>query len=175
MKIKDILYTRLDPVLSPELIDRSWDYALAKADHSGIHGPAHWIRVILISLFLARSTKADRRLIFLFGTFHDMLRENDGFDPYHGSRAAAEVQSGFDLAPYNLSPKARTSLFDAIRYHTIGELSDDANVATCWDADRLDLLRCGKKINRAYLSYNQPVTAAAIAYAGKLQRNTYEL
>lgn len=38
-------------------------------------------------------------------------------------------------------------LVAACRYHTVVEFSDDATIATCWDADRLDLWRVGIDTN----------------------------
>ena len=42
-------------------------------------------------------------------------------------------------------------LTEACRYHSMGRLSKDVTIQTCWDADRLDLGRVGERPNPTYL------------------------
>jgi uncharacterized protein len=39
-----------------------------------------------------------------------------------------------------------------MRFHNDGELHNDATIQSCWDADRLDLGRVGKRPHPRYLS-----------------------
>ncbi|NBQ41773.1 MAG: hypothetical protein EBU23_04210 [Mycobacteriaceae bacterium] len=41
----------------------------------------------------------------------------------------------------HLEDAAFEQLFEACRYHTEGEFSNDVTIQACWDADRLDLGR----------------------------------
>ncbi len=43
-------------------------------------------------------------------------------------------------------------LINAMRFHSDGELHTDATIQSCWDADRLDLGRVGKRPHPKYLS-----------------------
>ena len=40
----------------------------------------------------------------------------------------------------------------ACTWHTHGQLSSDPTIATCWDADRLDLGRVGMRPHADYMS-----------------------
>jgi uncharacterized protein len=109
---------------------------------TGVHGVAHWARVLENGLRLAPVTGADPEVVTLFALFHDACRRNDHIDPRHGARGAALAASllgeHFDGRPHQLH-----LLLQACALHTEGGTEADATVATCWDADRLDLLRVG--------------------------------
>lgn len=114
-------------------------YAL---DLDGIHGVAHWARVMENGLRVASETGADVDVVRLFALLHDSRRLNDGTDPDHGPRAAqfAGTLRGrlFDLSA------ARFQLLQvACAGHTHERTHPDVTVRTCWDTDRLDLGRIG--------------------------------
>jgi uncharacterized protein len=126
--------------ISPQLLQLILeDYRLPLR---GIHGVAHWARVLENGRRLAPRTGADPVVVELFAVFHDARRTSDGFDPEHGVRGAA-------LARALLSQEievdtARLELLEvACQGHTRGLRDGDVTVQTCWDADRLDLLRAG--------------------------------
>ncbi|MDO8672757.1 MAG: hypothetical protein Q7O66_15200 [Dehalococcoidia bacterium] len=110
----------------------------------GIHGVRHWARVRHNGLRLARQTGAKTEVVELFAFFHDLGRLNDGRDPLHGARSAGYAE---DLAgrAFELKPDDLELLLVACRDHTNGSVVGDVTVLTCWDADRLDLGRVGKK------------------------------
>jgi uncharacterized protein len=56
-------------------------YAL---DTDGIHGVAHWARVMENGLRVAGETGADFEVVRLFALLHDSRRLSDGGDPEHG-------------------------------------------------------------------------------------------
>lgn len=117
----------------------------------GIHGVAHWQRVQENGLKLAKYNDANKDIIRLFSFLHDCCREDDGMDPEHGPRAAE-----FTATLRNTHIFAEDSEFEklliAIHDHTTGTQSTDIAIATCWDADRLDIGRVGVKPHRRYLS-----------------------
>src|SRR3954453_295872 len=104
----------------------------------GIHGVPHWQRVRENGLRIAKPSGADKLLVELFAFLHDCCREDDRSDPGHGERAAefAESLRGTLL---HLTEADFALLFEAIRDHELGRTRADITVATCWDADRLDL------------------------------------
>lgn len=108
----------------------------------GIHGWPHWLRVREIGLRLAERTGADPGVVGLFALFHDARRHNDHHDPGHGARGALLLQS-LPQAELGLDAGQRSLLADACARHTAGLTWADVTVATCWDADRLDLWRIG--------------------------------
>ena len=112
-------------------------------DWDGIHGLAHWERVRENGLRLAGRTGARTDVVELFAYFHDACRRNDSRDPEHGPRGAdlarTLVGSVFDLDPGGLA-----LLIEACAGHTRGGTIAEVTVATCWDADRLDLARVGR-------------------------------
>lgn len=111
-------------------------------DWHGHHGISHWSRVRVNGLHLALLTGADRVVVEFFAFLHDSCRENEYHDPLHGSRAAELVMR----LPQSLLPVTdvqRHTLAEACRGHTGGDAHPCITVATCWDADRLDLYRVG--------------------------------
>ncbi len=113
-----------------------------RLDWYGIHGWAHWVRVLENGLRLAPLTGADAEVVKAFALLHDIARHNDSFDPKHGPRAALVVDElGPELLP--LDGLQRELLRLACRHHTEGATEADPTVQTCWDADRLDLGRVG--------------------------------
>ncbi len=107
----------------------------------GVHGLVHWARVLENGRRLAAVTGADLRVVELFAVFHDAGRRNEGHDPGHGrrgARLAAELHGEL----FTLEEAAFARLVEACDRHTDGHRAGDPTVQTCWDADRLDLLRC---------------------------------
>jgi uncharacterized protein len=119
-------------------------------DHS-VHGSAHWRRVERNGLLLATRTGADLAVVQLFALFHDSCRVNDGWDPGHGARGAAYAATLHGTA-YELSGERFELLRYACIWHTDGQHHEDPTIATCWDADRLDLGRVGIIPDPAFLS-----------------------
>jgi len=108
-----------------------------------VHGPAHWMRVRANGLRLAHETGANCCVVELFAVLHDSCRLNDFHDPEHGPRAA---ELAYDLYLEGRIPCALAELnllTQACEGHTHGDLNIDPTIATCWDADRLDLYRVG--------------------------------
>lgn len=116
----------------------------------GIHGVAHWARVLENGLMLAGETGADVAVVSLFAVLHDSRRLNDGYDPDHGPRAArfAEKLRG---TVFDLDDSAFRLLVRACEGHTHDLTHPDVTVQTCYDADRLDLGRVGMVPHRERL------------------------
>ena len=123
-------------------------FALAWAGHHGAH---HWGRVRRHALCIARARGADLLVVELFAFLHDSQRQDEWRDPKHGDRGAEYARS-LQGRFYELSTKALSQLTQAIRHHSGGEISTDATIQSCWDADRLDLGRVGIKPAAEYLS-----------------------
>lgn len=108
----------------------------------GIHGVAHWARVLENGLRLATETNASVEVVSLFAILHDCRRTNEGHDLEHGPRAAlfAKKLRGtvFDLPDHEFGLLQR-----ACEGHTTELTHPDVTIQTCWDSDRLDLGRVG--------------------------------
>jgi len=74
--------------------------------------------------------------------FHDSRRENEKRDDGHGIRGA-ELARSMRGEYFDLQDQAFETLLDACNLHTDGHQASDITIATCWDADRLDLPRVG--------------------------------
>src|SRR5512134_2068752 len=118
------------------------DFAL---DWRGIHGAPHWARVRRNGLVLAEKTGASRSVVALFAFLHDSCRLNDGRDPRHGQRAGDLALRLRGDGLFSLSDDEAELLALACRHHSDGLRDADVTVQTCWDADRLDLGRVGKR------------------------------
>jgi len=108
----------------------------------GYHGLPHWGRVLEFARRIAETTGANDKVLEMFAVFHDARRVNDKRDPGHGSRGAALAAT---LRPQyiDLTDDEFHLLTYACEHHTDGLTEADVTVQTCWDADRLDLWRCG--------------------------------
>jgi uncharacterized protein len=112
--------------------------------HSAIHGEQHWQCVARIGSRLAATTSgADLRIALLFAVLHDCRRENEGYDPDHGHRAAEFVDELAAKGRLTLDSDRRCRLRDAVARHNDGETTLDPATGVCWDADRLCLPRVG--------------------------------
>lgn len=110
----------------------------------GTHGTSHWMRVKQNGMILSEETGANRNVVELFALFHDSRREREGYDEDHGRRGAEFAHKLWKMRYFQLSSREFDLLHEACSWHTGGGNSpDDVTVATCWDADRLDLARVG--------------------------------
>lgn len=126
------------------------------------HGPAHWARVLENGMRLAPFTGGDPDVIALFAIFHDCCRHNEGTDIFHGPRAAKWVA---DMEDLGLSRSQKLDLIKALAGHTNSLHTPNLTVATCWDADRLDIGRVGVWINAKYLTTDAAKNPAIIEWA----------
>ena len=108
----------------------------------GIHGVAHWARVLENGRRLADLTGANSEVVALFAVLHDSRRYYEHSDPEHGPRAAdfAEQLRG---RVFELDNDEFDVLVRACEGHTHERDHPNVTVQTCWDADRLDLGRVG--------------------------------
>jgi len=116
---------------------------------SPMHGQRHWRTVERNGLYLARFTGADPKVISCFSIFHDCMRVNENIDPKHGPRGARFALE--NRRHLNLSEEQFEKLEIACKGHTYGRKSTCTTVATCWDADRLDIARVGITPRAKYL------------------------
>ncbi len=127
-------------LITPPLLSRILEgYSLPRA---GIHGVAHWARVLENGRQLAKSVSADPDVIELFAVFHDARRVNEAWDHGHGKRGAQlarELRGSF----FEIDDGRFALLEYACQEHTSGLRQADPTIQVCWDADRLDLLRVG--------------------------------
>jgi hypothetical protein len=108
------------------------------------HGIYHWHKVDYNGITLAGLTPgADLEVVRLFAAFHDSRRVSEHYDPEHGERAAEYVREEIHRGVISLNPEKLEKLTYACLYHEKGLVSDDPTIGTCWDADRLDLVRVG--------------------------------
>jgi uncharacterized protein len=109
---------------------------------SFIHGFKHVQSVEQNGICLARQSGANLICVRLFALFHDIRRENDGIDPKHGKRAAEYICQNNGIL-FRLDKNLLAKLIYACEFHADGLVSEDLTIGTCWDADRLDLIRIG--------------------------------
>ena len=133
------------------------------------HGMDHWGRVEELGYMIAEKNGADKRIISLFAYLHDARRENDDDDPGHGERAVILLDELIADGFIELSDKQYQQLSEALSLHNKDYAnSDDITVRTCWDADRLDLWRCGFVPNPGLMFTDFGKSSEMIEYAKKL-------
>ena len=121
--------------------------------HSEIHGIKHWERVWSYGKAIAWSVDADMEVVEYFAFLHDCQRWDDGLDVGHGPRAA--VFAKHHRSFIDLSDNQFKLLLRAISGHTDAmpgcKAGLNPTLATCWDADRLDIDRVGIDVDPRYL------------------------
>jgi len=134
----------------------------------GVHGVGHWARVLENGWRLAESTDANREVIALFSVLHDACRRNEDHDPEHGRRGASLAATLRHHFP-RIDDRDFAILQTACTHHTTGRNHPDITVQTCWDADRLDLMRVGIEPTPLYLCTLAAKQTAMIKWA--IERN----
>ena len=130
---------------------REYVMSIFKCGSQSIHGPSHWQRVETFGLNIAQSSGADLMVVRLFALLHDSCRQDDGADLEHGPRAA-EMLDRIVPAIFTLDRDRFELLNQAIRLHTSGLTTENPTIGTCWDADRLDIVRVGLTPSAQYMS-----------------------
>lgn len=130
----------------------------------GIHGHAHWKRVLENGRYLVKHEEANVRVVEAFAMLHDCCRESDGADPDHGGRAA-EFAATLGSEILGLHGDEAELLFFACEHHEKGRTTDDPTVGVCWDSDRLDLGRVGIVPKPKYLSTERARRQSVIDWA----------
>lgn len=139
---------QISPLINSDLIDLlKLEYEL---NWHSAHGFNHWVRVRENGLFLAEGTNADVKVIEYFAFLHDIKRENEGYDPQHGERAAIYAKA-INNAILKLDSTQLALLTEACFYHNKGVTEGPLTVRICYDSDRLDLARVGIIPNPKYL------------------------
>ena len=119
---------------------------------TSIHGIEHWRRVEANGKRLALAERADLEIAQLFAAIHDCQRENEGYDPQHGQRAANIARRWHGEGLFEMDEARLDVLCEALQWHEHGRVTTDVNVGVCWDADRLDLPRVGVRPDPRLLS-----------------------
>ncbi len=133
-------------------------------DWFGLHGFNHWVRVRENGLRLAELNGASQKIIELFAFTHDIQRLSDGADPQHGPRACRFIRNHM-VDRLDLTKTELDILCEACNTHTGGVRHSDMTVKTCWDADRLDLMRAGIPPNPLLLNTPEARNPAIIQWA----------
>lgn len=163
-------------VISPDLMRML--AAQFRLDSLSVHGAAHWMRVRKNGLFLAELTGANTTVVELFAVFHDSCRVSDLNDPEHGSRGADLAEKYYyHHKLLDCTQSELETVVEACSGHTDTHTHDNITVATCWDADRLDLPRCGITVDPLRLATEQAKATHIIENAkqhaiGWLERQT---
>jgi uncharacterized protein len=167
---ENLIIIRSEPMISQALIDSVLaEYSLPL---EGIHGLAHWARVLENGRRLAARTGVKIAVVELFALFHDARRVNEGRDDGHGPRAA-ELARILGKRDFHLPDPDLDLLISACAYHTAGRTDGEITEQTCWDADRLDLYRVGIRPHADYLCTAAAKTPQIIRWA--MERSTRPL
>lgn len=119
---------------------------------ASIHGLSHWRRVEALGRHLAAPIKADITVVMYFAYLHDSQRINEEHDPNHGERAAVYCKQLMKQQLLTLNANQLKQLLIACKIHSDNRAkTQGVTVATCLDADRLDLIRLGFKPFSGYL------------------------
>jgi len=143
-----------------------------KLDLNSEHGIYHWNTVNEIGLYLSKETKADTTVVSLFAYLHDSKRINEDYDPQHGARAALFASELFREKLLVITASQLNNLVTACKFHSQSEIKPaNITIATCWDADRLDLWRLGATPDSDFLFSSTAKKKESIVYSYELSNN----
>lgn len=112
-------------------------------DIHSIHGVDHWEQVKENGRMLSLQPNIDPLVVELFSYLHDCKRVDDHGDYEHGERAAEYVTNLREAGELNfLTQTQYTTLWTACHEHNKGILGI-GTIGACFDADRIELIRCG--------------------------------
>lgn len=114
-------------------------------NEDSIHGITHWEEVYKNGMMLSLQPGVDKLVVGLFAYLHDCKREDDMQDPEHGDRAADFVVWLRNTSKLDqLSHQQYQKLWIACLQHHKGVVNrEDPTIGACFDADRIELIRCG--------------------------------
>lgn len=115
-------------------------------------------------LILCQSIAADLEVVELFAFLHDSCRLNEFDDPDHGPRAAEYAERLRFEQLFEITDRQFGQLKMACGGHTHELKNEDITVATCWDADRLDLPRVGITPDPNYMATEEGARIARQKY-----------
>ncbi len=123
-------------------------FAIRNYKLGNLHGIPHWQRVerngfILLSTHKELMTDRNLTVIKLFAYLHDVCRDTNLKDPFHGERAALLVESIRSSLLFGLLDSDISNIVEACRTHNDTLKTGNLIIDMCFDADRLDLPRCG--------------------------------
>jgi uncharacterized protein len=127
-----------------EIVDKMRSIAIEQLVlKDSIHGVDHWEQVHENGVLLALQPGVDLLVVRLFAYFHDCKREDDHEDEFHGYRAAEFVSELYINGTLEITQNQHYLLYAACKLHNTGVTSNDPTIGACFDADRLELTRCG--------------------------------
>jgi uncharacterized protein len=134
-------------------------------DHN-IHGFDHWEEVEKNGIMLSDQNGVDLVIVRLFAHIHDCKRQDDFMDSEHGERAAEFVLQLKEKGELTfLNDEQINTLWFACENHNKGFTSTNITIGACFDADRIELIRCGMVPKPNLMS-----TPTGIRIAEKMQR-----
>lgn len=145
-----------------------------KLSMNSVHGLSHWLRVEALGQYLSATTEADATVVRYFAYLHDSCRISEGEDLEHGKRATGLIKELMEKGKISLTKEQGDVLKLACEVHNVTYTDPmDSTIATCLDADRLDLWRMGiepsdkllftevgKRISRDKALYDQIIGSA---------------
>jgi len=110
-------------------------------------------------------------VISYFAYLHDSQRQSEDIDPNHAERASIYCEQLYEQEVLKITKKQFSQLLYACKFHSDTKVkTDDLTIATCWDADRLDLVRLGITPDPFFLQ-----TQAGKIIASEIKKTTNNL
>lgn len=114
------------------------------------HDTGHILRSSIYARIMAIKTCPEYLNEIMLGVIlHDIGRINNQRDPYHPKRSA---RLAMDILKKHWPGLNTGRIIYAIENHNMGKTTTDPVIGIIWDADRLDLVRLGIKVDKKLLS-----------------------
>lgn len=138
---------------------------------NGMNGLNHWSRIIENAFLLSEYNKANKKVLVAFAFFHKIKRNNEEQDTNEGYKGAQllryyENELGLNEEEFDQAYFACVN-FNEFKTH------DNLTIATCWDAERLDLMRTGLYPREDDLQSTYAKNAGTITWAVRRALNNH--
>jgi uncharacterized protein len=138
---------------------------------SGMNGLNHWSRVLENALLLSEYNNANKNIIIAFSLFHKIKRNNEEHDQNEGIKSAEFLRYYEDQL--NLTEEEFDETYLACKNISEYMFHENKNISTCWDAERLDLMRTGLYPKESNMNSDYAKNAGIITWSVKRALNNH--
>lgn len=135
-------------------------------------GIDHISRVIENGIILSEINGSNLNVIIVYAFFHNIKKKNNEQDIGHAERSANFLRHY--ESELNLTEEEFDTVYDACKDHSDILFNENKDIADCWDADRLDIMRKGLYPNKEKLNSIAAKNPGIITWAMKRSMNNYQ-
>jgi uncharacterized protein len=135
-------------------------------------GINHIARVIENGIILSEINRSKLNVIIVYAFFHNIKKKSNEQDKNHAERSANFLRNY--EKELNITEEEFDMVYEACKNHSDELFNENKNIADCWDADRLDIMRKGLYPNKEKMNSSAAKNPGIITWAMKRSLNDYQ-